>query len=189
MVGPVVKIDPATLPRHPNIHWLGQQGYAELPEFISGWDVCLMPFAINEATRYISPTKMLEYMACGRPSVSTPIKDVVEPYGHLVSIAATPQEFIAACDAILARDAQEEAAHAQALAEAIARTSWDATAGRMAELIAQADEDRQSELLVPSQQAAAAAARGTLSRPSWSDSEVLVGAQAAPARAKQAIAG
>jgi glycosyltransferase involved in cell wall biosynthesis len=189
MVGPVVKIDPATLPRHANIHWLGQQGYAELPEFISGWDVCLMPFAINEATRYISPTKMLEYMACGRPSVSTPIKDVVDPYGHLVSIASGPEEFIAACDAILARDAQEEAAHAQALAEAIARTSWDATAGRMAELIAQADEDREPELLVPSQQAAAAAVRETLSRPSWSNSEVLVDTQSVPARPKQAIAG
>jgi UDP-galactopyranose mutase len=68
MVGPVVKIDPAGLPKHPNIHWLGQQSYADLPAFICGWDVCLMPFALNDATRFISPTKMLEYMACGQPA-------------------------------------------------------------------------------------------------------------------------
>lgn len=189
MVGPVVKIDPASLPRHPNIHWLGQQGYADLPSFINGWDVCLMPFAINEATRYISPTKMLEYMACGRPSVSTPIKDVVDPYGHLVSIAATSEEFIAACDEILARSPEQQAQHARDLAAAIALTSWEATASRMAELIEQADTDRQPVVLVPSQPAVAAAAvRETLARPAWSGSAVP-GEAALPARPKQAIAG
>ena len=190
MVGPVVKIDPATLPRHPNIHWLGQQSYAELPAFINGWDVCLMPFAINDATRYISPTKMLEYMACGQPSVSTPIKDVVDPYGHLVSIAATSAEFIAACDEILARSDDQRAQHARDLAAAIALTSWDATATRMAELILQADRDRQPVLLVPSQAAAATAAvRETLARPSWSGAAVPEEESAVPGRAKQAIAG
>jgi glycosyltransferase involved in cell wall biosynthesis len=149
MVGPVVKIDPAGLPRHPNIHWLGQQSYADLPAFISGWDVCLMPFALNDATKYISPTKMLEYMACGRPTVSTSIKDVVEPYGHLISIADTPEDFVAACDAILARTAQEQAEHGRALAEAIARTSWDGTARAMAELIARADEADAVEEIAP----------------------------------------
>jgi glycosyltransferase involved in cell wall biosynthesis len=144
-----VKIDPAGLPRHPNIHWLGQQSYADLPAFISGWDVCLMPFALNDATKYISPTKMLEYMACGRPTVSTSIKDVVEPYGHLISIADTPEDFVAACDAILARTAQEQAEHGRALAEAIARTSWDGTARAMAELIARADEADAVEEIAP----------------------------------------
>jgi glycosyltransferase involved in cell wall biosynthesis len=139
MVGPVVKIDPAGLPRRANIHWLGQQSYDDLPGLISGWDVCLLPFALNEATRYISPTKTLEYMACGRPSVSTPIKDVVEPYGHLVSIAGTADDFIAACAAILQRTPQQQSDHALALAEIVARTSWDATAQAMGELIAQAD--------------------------------------------------
>jgi glycosyltransferase involved in cell wall biosynthesis len=139
MVGPVVKIDPNGLPRHANIHWLGQQGYADLPAFINGWDVCLMPFALNEATRFISPTKMLEYMACGRPSVSTSIRDVVEPYGHVVSIADTPEEYIAACEAILARTPEQRARHADELAQAIARTSWDKTAMAMAELIEAAD--------------------------------------------------
>jgi glycosyltransferase involved in cell wall biosynthesis len=139
MVGPVVKIDPNGLPRHANIHWLGQQGYDDLPSFICGWDVCLMPFALNEATRFISPTKMLEYMACGRPSVSTSIRDVVEPYGHVVSIADAPQDYVAACEAILARTPEQRAAHAAELAQAISRTSWDRTAQAMAELIERAD--------------------------------------------------
>lgn len=139
MVGPVVKIDPDSLPRHANIHWLGQQSYQDLPAFICGWDVCLMPFALNEATKFISPTKMLEYMACGRPSVSTPIRDVVEPYGHVVTIADTPQAYVEACERILARTADQQRAHAAALAEAISKTSWDRTAGAMAELIEQAD--------------------------------------------------
>lgn len=142
MVGPVVKIDPAGLPRQANIQWLGQQGYDDLPAFINGWDVCLMPFALNDATRFISPTKMLEYMACGRPSVSTSIRDVVEPYGHVVSIADTPQDFVAACESILARTAEQQAQHAKDLALAISRTSWDRTARAMAELIDQADHAR-----------------------------------------------
>jgi glycosyltransferase involved in cell wall biosynthesis len=140
MVGPTAKIEPGALPRRANIHWLGQQGYEDLPSFISGWDVCLMPFALNEATRYISPTKTLEYMACGRPSVSTSIRDVVEPYGHVVNIADTPEGFVIDCEAILERTRDEQAAHAQALAEIVARTSWDSTAQAMAELIGQADE-------------------------------------------------
>lgn len=140
MVGPVVKIDPNGLPRQNNIHWLGQQSYNDLPAFICGWDLCLMPFALNEATRFISPTKMLEYMACGRPSVSTSIRDVVEPYGHVISIADTPQDYVAACEAILARTPEQQAAHAAALAQAISRTSWDRTAQAMADLIAHADQ-------------------------------------------------
>jgi glycosyltransferase involved in cell wall biosynthesis len=139
MVGPVVKIDPDSLPRQANIHWLGQQSYNDLPSFICGWDACLMPFALNEATRFISPTKMLEYMACGRPSVSTSIRDVVEPYGHVVSIADTPEDYVAACETILARTPEQQAAHSAELAQAISRTSWDRTAQAMADLIDQAD--------------------------------------------------
>jgi glycosyltransferase involved in cell wall biosynthesis len=139
MVGPIVKIDPNGVPRHANIHWLGQQGYDDLPGFINGWDVCLMPFAINDATKFISPTKMLEYMACGRPSVSTPIRDVVEPYGHVVSIADSPDSYVAACERILARTPEQQRAHAAELAQAISRTSWDRTAQAMAQLIEEAD--------------------------------------------------
>lgn len=141
MVGPIVKIDPASTPKRPNIHWLGQQAYKDLPAFISGWDVCLLSFALNDATRYISPTKTLEYMACGRPMVSTHIKDVVDPYSHVVSIAGTHADFMAACDAILARDSAQQAEHARALAKVVGRTSWDATAKAMAQLIEQADEE------------------------------------------------
>jgi glycosyltransferase involved in cell wall biosynthesis len=139
MVGPTAKIDPSALPKTPNIHWLGQQSYDDLPAFISGWDVCLLPFALNEATRYISPTKTLEYMACGRPSVSTPIRDVVEPYGHVVPIVDNVADFVAACERILARSSEQQAQHRLALAEIVARTSWDATAQAMAELITEAD--------------------------------------------------
>lgn len=89
MIGPVVKIDPQSLPRPANIHWLGMKTYAELPACIAGWDVALMPFALNEATRFISPTKTPEFLAAGIPVVSTPIRDVVQPYGEagLVGIA------------------------------------------------------------------------------------------------------
>ena len=102
MVGPVAKIAPESLPQRPNIHWLGQRPYEELPALVAGWDLCLMPFALNEATRFISPTKTLEYMAAGKPTVSTPIRDVAEPYGDVVRISATPAEFVAACEALLA---------------------------------------------------------------------------------------
>jgi UDP-galactopyranose mutase len=100
MVGPVVKISEADLPRRPNIHYLGNKAYADLPAYLSGWDVALMPFAINEATRYISPTKTPEYLAAGCPVVSTPITDVVRHYGELdaVQIAKGPGEFVLACE-------------------------------------------------------------------------------------------
>ena len=81
MVGPIAKIDPAGLPRRPNLFYPGSRAYDELPMTLAGWDVALMPFAINEATRYISPTKTPEYLAAGRPVVSTPIVDVVRHYG------------------------------------------------------------------------------------------------------------
>lgn len=138
MVGPVAKIDPAALPRRPNLHWLGQQAYQDLPAFINGWDVCLLPFALNPSTRFISPTKTLEYMACGRPMVSTAIRDVVDAYRQVVSIRPDADGFVQACDAILQRSPAQAQAHQQALAQIIARTSWDATAAAMADLIVQA---------------------------------------------------
>ncbi len=102
MVGPVAKIAPESLPRRSNIHWLGQRPYEELPAFVAGWDLCLMPFALNEATRFISPTKTLEYMAAGKPVVSTPIRDVVQPHGDVVEIAERADDFVAACERVLA---------------------------------------------------------------------------------------
>lgn len=96
MIGPVVKIDPASLPQLPNIHYLGGKDYKQLPHYIAGWDIAMIPFAMNESTKYISPTKTPEYLAAGKPVISTPIRDVVRPYGDnkLVHIAATAEEFI-----------------------------------------------------------------------------------------------
>jgi len=126
MVGPVVKIDPAILPRRPNIHWLGQKRYAELPAYLSGWDVALLPFARNDATRFISPTKTPEYLAAGKPVVATTIRDVVEPYGSqgLVRIADTPEQFAQAIDAVLTENPAERVAAADRL---VRRMSWDRT--------------------------------------------------------------
>ncbi len=142
MVGPVVKIDPATLPRHANVHYFGQRAYAELPGFLAGWDVCLLPFARNEATRFINPTKTLEYMAAERPIVSTPITDVAEPYGDIVYLGDTPEEFLACCERALTAPAGERAARFRKMRGVLARTSWDATAAAMAELLDQAGASR-----------------------------------------------
>jgi UDP-galactopyranose mutase len=142
MVGPVAKIDPELLPRNPNIHYIGQQPYGRLPEFLAGWDVALMPFARNESTKFISPTKVLEYMAAEKPIVSTPITDVAEPYGQIVHLADTPEEFVAACKAALGWDAAERARRVDLKRQVLARTSWDATAAAMAVEIDRAVERR-----------------------------------------------
>jgi UDP-galactopyranose mutase len=135
LVGPVVKIDPESLPRHPNLHYLGQRAYEELPQYLAGWDVCLLPFARNAATRFISPTKTLEYMAAERPIVSTPITDVAEPYGDVVYLADDPDEFVRACRRALSAPAGDRADRAARMREVLARTSWDATARAMAERV------------------------------------------------------
>ncbi|MTV36877.1 glycosyltransferase family protein, partial [Duganella radicis] len=131
LVGPVVKIDPASLPQRQNIHYFGQQSYLALPQFLAGWDVCLLPFALNEATRYISPTKVLEYMAAELPSVSTAITDVERPYGDIVAIGHDHAEFIAHCEAALALTAEQRAALAQRMRAVVERTSWEHTAEQM----------------------------------------------------------
>jgi len=135
LAGPVVKIDHERLPRRANIHYLGQQPYSALPDLLAGWDVCLMPFAINEATKFISPTKVLEYMAAQLPIVSTPIADVANPYGHVVAIAGNAREFIAACEAALALSPEQRRHMVEAMLAVVAATSWDNTARRMAELL------------------------------------------------------
>lgn len=151
MVGPLAKIDPASLPRQSNIHYLGQQAYADLPAFVAGWDVCLMPFALNEATRFISPTKVLEYMAAEKPVVSTPIADVQGPYGHVVAIADSPGQFIAACDGALAMSADQRAAMVNEMRRIVAGTSWDSMAARMHAIL---DEALRAAAPAPSLQTA-----------------------------------
>jgi UDP-galactopyranose mutase len=144
IVGPVVKIDPAILPRYPNIHYTGQRSYAELPAYMRGWDVCLLPFARNESTRFISPTKTLEYMAAERPIVSTPITDVAEPYGSIVYLGDTPEAFIAACERALTAPADEREQRIQGMRRVLSQTSWDATAQAMEELLEQVVTQRQA---------------------------------------------
>jgi len=136
VVGPVVKINPADLPRRANIHYLGGKAYDELPDYLAGWDVALMPFAINESTRFISPTKTPEYLAGGKPVVSTPIVDVVRHYGdlHGVKIAADAPEFIAACREALALSP----AWLDTADRTLAALSWDETFRQMDEKIREA---------------------------------------------------
>ena len=112
------------------------RGYAELPSYLAGWDVALMPFALNESTRFISPTKTPEYLAAGRPVVSTPITDVVRSYGDtgLVQIARTPEEFVAACERALSVD-RNAPDWLDRIDGVLADMSWDSTWARMKGLI------------------------------------------------------
>jgi glycosyltransferase involved in cell wall biosynthesis len=96
MVGPFAKVEQQSLPHLPNIHWLGQRAYTDLPALVKSFDVCLMPFALNEATQYINPTKTLEYMAAGKPVVSTAVPDVLHHFTPIVDVAQTAEDFIAA---------------------------------------------------------------------------------------------
>ncbi|MFL5679426.1 MAG: glycosyltransferase family 1 protein [Chloroflexota bacterium] len=141
LVGPVVKIDPADIPDLPNVHALGPKPYAELPAYLSGWDVAIMPFARNEATEFISPTKTPEYLAGGRPVVSTSIADVVRPYGELglARIADEPDDFIAAIEAALGEDPATRLAAADSF---LARMSWDRTWQSMDAIAARAERRR-----------------------------------------------
>lgn len=135
-VGPTAKIELADLPRRPNLHYLGPKSYAELPAYVANWGAALMPFALNEATRFISPTKTPEYLAAGRPVVSTAITDVVHGYGGLqgVAIADTPEAFAAAADRALAL-ASTPGAWLPAADAILTGMAWDRTWSRMASLI------------------------------------------------------
>jgi glycosyltransferase involved in cell wall biosynthesis len=138
MVGPTAKVDPGELPQAPNIHWLGQRAYDELPRYVKGFDVCLMPFALNEATEYINPTKTLEYMAAGKPIVSTAVADVVRNFTPVVSVASTRPEFVATVERLSKE--RDEALIADGIAMA-ARASWESIVERMRSLIANAVDD------------------------------------------------
>jgi glycosyltransferase involved in cell wall biosynthesis len=136
MIGPVVKISEEDLPKRPNIHYLGGKKYEQLPSYLSGWDVALMPFAMNESTQFISPTKTPEYLAGGKPVVSTPIRDVVRHYGQLegVGIAGDAETFVSECERLLKLPRNGEW-----LAEAdllLSASSWSTTQARMEALVA-----------------------------------------------------
>ena len=136
IIGPVVKIDPDTLPKRENIHYLGSKSYQDLPAYVAGWDVALLLFAQNDSTRFISPTKTPEYLAAGKPVVSTPIRDVVYPYGQmgLVRIAKDAREFTAAIEDLLKSEANRKE-WLETVDKFLATMSWDETWGRMSQLI------------------------------------------------------
>ena len=128
MVGPVVKIDPQTLPQRNNIHWLGVQPYDRLPYLLAGWDLCLMPFAMNEVTRFISPTKTLEYMAGEKPVVSTPVRDVISLYGAAVAVAPAAMPFVKTCEAVLGESAAARCKRGSEMLNTVSMHSWNRTA-------------------------------------------------------------
>jgi UDP-galactopyranose mutase len=137
MIGPIVKISDADLPKSANIHYLGARQYRDLPAYMSGWDIGMLPFARNESTRFISPTKTPEYLAAGLPAASTSITDVVNPYGDagLVEIADSPENFVAACDRLL--EVKQDPRRLRAVDEFLSQNSWDLTWESMRNLLLQ----------------------------------------------------
>jgi glycosyltransferase involved in cell wall biosynthesis len=131
IIGPVVKIDPKTLPRRKNIHYLGKKEYLSLPLYLAGWDCAMMPFALNESTKFISPTKTPEFLCAGKPVVSTPIRDVVHPYGDqgLVHIADAPEKFVKAIEEAMASAKKPE--WQDRVDHYLKRNSWDETFMKM----------------------------------------------------------
>jgi glycosyltransferase involved in cell wall biosynthesis len=141
MVGPAAKVDPADFPRRPNLHWIGGRPYAQLPALAKGFSVAMMPFALNAATEYINPTKALEYMATGRPVVSTALDEVRMNFGAVARIARTHQEFIALCDREVSAPSRVRIRRGLRLA---ADNTWEAIVAKMeghiADVLARADE-------------------------------------------------
>ncbi len=135
LLGPVAKIDPASLPSAKNIHYLGMKQYADLPAYFSGWQIGMLPFALNDSTRFISPTKTPEYLAAGMQVVSTPIRDVVSPYGErkLAGIARDPDEFVRLAESFIA--CPPDGGFRARVNEFLAKSSWDKTWNAMNQLV------------------------------------------------------
>jgi glycosyltransferase involved in cell wall biosynthesis len=134
MVGPTAKVDPKTFPQRPNLHWIGPRAYADLPALTKGFSVCLMPFALNAATEYINPTKALEYMAAGRPVVSTALGEVKMNFGEVALIADTTEEFVRLCLSEVKKPSRRRIARGLQLA---AENTWEANIARMEQHIAE----------------------------------------------------
>jgi UDP-galactopyranose mutase len=148
MIGPVVKIDPSLLPKHKNIHYLGQKSYEELPSYLAHWDVATLPFAKNDSTRFISPTKIPEYLAAGKQVVSTSIRDVVMPYGEegMVEIADNVKDFSSAIERIL--KGKENPAWELMVREHLKGNSWDLTWLKMKNIIYKTLEEKENRLVL-----------------------------------------
>nr|WP_290929994.1 glycosyltransferase family 1 protein [Haliscomenobacter sp.] len=144
LVGPIIKIDASTLPKNKNIHYLGPKTYEELPSYLSGWDIALIPFAINESTRYISPTKTPEYLAGGKPVISTAITDVINPYFELglVHIVQNAEDLVQMATSEL--NITDKREWLTKVDEYLSTISWDATWERMDELM-QNEIERESK--------------------------------------------
>jgi UDP-galactopyranose mutase len=138
-----VKIDPASLPRNKNIHYLGGKKYSELPAYLAGWDISMVSFAMNESTQYISPTKTPEYLAGGKPVISTPIKDVIESYGKtgLVHIVHDADQFIKTATKELA--ITDKHAWLQLVDKSLANNSWEITVTNMRKVMYEAIAEKQ----------------------------------------------
>jgi UDP-galactopyranose mutase len=149
MVGPVAKINPGELPQAPNLHWIGRQPYERLPAFLKGFDVCIMPFARNGATRYISPTKTLEFMAAHKPIVSTPVPDVVANWSDVVRVAGDASHVARAIEACLEESPAERRQRLQREDRYVARSTWDAIVGNMQRHIEAALQKRCRRLKAP----------------------------------------
>jgi glycosyltransferase involved in cell wall biosynthesis len=128
IIGPVLKVEARDLPQRANLHWLGGRAYADLPGYCKGFDLCLMPFALNESTEFINPTKALEYMASGRPIVSTPVSDVVTNFSSVVKIGRSPEEFIDLCRQSIS---QPDTAAVQRGLELAGRNTWDSIVSQL----------------------------------------------------------
>ena len=150
LLGPLAKISHEQLPQAANIFYLGQKPYSALPSYLGGWDVAMLPFAMNASTRFISPTKTPEYLAAGKPVVSAPIRDVVEPYGRLglVSIAAGPEAFSAAIQAAL-QPAQN--GWLEKVDRLLSHTSWDKTFAAMWSEITRLQQKTSTQSSMPAQ--------------------------------------
>lgn len=131
LIGPVVKIDEGELPRLPNIHYLGMKDYQQLPEYLAGWDVAIMPFAINESTKFISPTKTPEFLAGGKPVISTPILDVITQYREVIHFAASVDDFIT----VAKNDIIEDETWLRRVDAILSENSWDKTWQRMEDIL------------------------------------------------------
>lgn len=146
MVGPIAKVNPDELPQRPNIHWLGQRAYTDLPSIVKAFDVCMMPFALNAATQYINPTKTLEYMAAGKPVVSTAIQDVVHNFTPVVQVAYSHQEFGDAVQQALTQPQPDLLAQG---VERAAGASWDVTVTNMRALMLRSARGVGEDVLLP----------------------------------------
>lgn len=151
MVGPLAKVNPDDLPKLPNIHWMGQRAYTDLPNIVKAFDVCIMPFALNAATEFINPTKTLEYMAAGKPIVSTAVRDVVRNFTPIVAVAYSHDDFAAAVVEALPGEFGTSQTQLDLLAQGVDRAAgatWDATVSDMRTLMLRAATSAVQEISV-----------------------------------------